>query len=87
MIVVVFDISRSSMAECAKRSTWCYPKVLRKKGKICQLLKSLYGIRDANQVFATYVEEGLSNHGFERIAGGAMPVLERSAGGPTILSK
>ena len=41
---------------------------LRKKGKIWRLLKSLYGTRDASQVFATYVEEGLNEHGFQRNA-------------------
>ena len=44
------------------------PKDLRKKGKIWWLLKSLYGTRDASQVFATYVEEGLNEHGFQRNA-------------------
>ena len=44
------------------------PKDLRKKGKFWKLLKSLHGIRDASQVFATYVEEGLRNHGFQRSA-------------------
>ena len=43
-------------------------KDLRKKGKIWRLLKSLYGTRDASQVFATYVEEGLNDHGFQRNA-------------------
>ena len=43
------------------------PKDLR-KGKIWRLLKSLYGTRDASQVFATYVEEGLTDHGFQRNA-------------------
>ena len=38
------------------------PKDLRKKGKIWRLLKCLYRIRDASQVFATYVEEGLDDH-------------------------
>ena len=32
----------------------------------CQ--KSLYGTLDASQVFATYVEEGLNDHGFQRNA-------------------
>ena len=44
------------------------PKDLRKQGKIWRLLKSLYGTRDASQVFATYVEEGLNDHGFQRNA-------------------
>ena len=44
------------------------PKDLRKKGKIWRLFKSLYGTRDASQVFATYVEEGLNEHGFQRNA-------------------
>ena len=29
-----------------------------------RLLKSLHGTRDASQVFATYVEEGLNDHWF-----------------------
>ena len=32
------------------------------------MLKSLYGTRDASQVFATYVEEGLNDRGFQRNA-------------------
>ena len=45
-------------------------KDLRKKGKIqiWRLLKSLQGTRDARQVFATCVEEGLNDHGFQRSA-------------------
>ena len=34
------------------------PKELRKKVRIWILLKSLYGTRDACQVFETYVDEG-----------------------------
>ena len=45
------------------------PKGLRKKGRIWKLLlKSLFGTRDASPVFATYVHEGLSEHGFRRNA-------------------
>ena len=44
------------------------PKDLRKKGKIWRLPKSLYGTRDASQVFALYVEEGLNDRGFQRHA-------------------
>ena len=44
------------------------PKDLRKKAKIWRLLKSLHRTRDASQVFATYVEEGLNDHGFQRNA-------------------
>ena len=43
-------------------------KDLRKKRKIWRLLKSLCGTRDAGQVFATYMEEGLNDHGFQRNA-------------------
>ena len=53
------------------------PKDLRKKRKIWRLLKSLYGTRDASQVFATYVEEGLNDHGFQRNA--VVPCLHWSA--------
>ena len=35
---------------------------------IWRLLKSLHGTRDASQVFATYVEEGLNDHGLQRNA-------------------
>ena len=44
------------------------PKDLRKKGKSWRLLKSLHGTRDAKQVFATCVEGGLDDHGFQRNA-------------------
>ena len=44
------------------------PKDLRKKGKIWRLLKSVQGTRGASQVFATHVEEGLNEHGFQRHA-------------------
>ena len=40
----------------------------RKKGKIWRLLKSLCGARDTSQVFATYVEEELNEHVFQRNA-------------------
>ena len=35
-------------------------------GKERKVIKSLYGTRHASQVFATYVEEGLNDHGFQR---------------------
>ena len=66
------------------------PKDLRKKGKIWRLLKSLYTTRDASQVFATYVKEGLNEQGFQRNA--VVPclywgaVLEALCTGETILS-
>ena len=72
MIIMVFDISVAIFQIYVVP-----PKELRKAGKIWSLLKSLYGTRDASQVFATYVEEGLSNHGFQRSA--VVPCLNWSA--------
>ena len=69
MIIAVFDISVAFFhGEVRKVIYVVPPKDLRKKGKIWGLLKSLYGTRDASQVFATYVEEGLNDHGFQRNA-------------------
>ena len=45
-----------------------------------RLLKSLYGTRDASQVFATYGEEGLNDHWFSEKCGGAVFILGRNAG-------
>ena len=53
------------------------PEDLRKKGTIRRLLKSLHGTRDTSQVFATHVEEGLNEHGFQRNA--VVPCLYWSA--------
>ena len=44
------------------------PKDLRRKRKIWSLLKNHCGIRDTNQVFATYVEEDLNEHGLQKDA-------------------
>ena len=44
------------------------PKDLRKKRKIWRLLKNRCGIRDTSQVFVTYVEEGLNEHGLQKDA-------------------
>ena len=44
------------------------PKDLRMKRKIWSLLKNRCGIRDTSQVFATYVEEGLNEHGLQKDA-------------------
>ena len=63
MVIAVFDISVAFF-----HGNYVVPQDLRKKGKIWRLLKSLYGTRDASQVFATYVEEGLNDHGFQRHA-------------------
>ena len=58
MIIVVFDISVAFMHGKVRKVIFVVPpKDFRKKGKIWRLLKSLHGIRDAIQVFATYVEE------------------------------
>ena len=55
-IIAVFDISVASRGATEGPS---------QEGKIWRLLKTLYGTRDASQVFATYVEEGLNEHGFQ----------------------
>ena len=69
MIIAVFDISVAFFHGKVRKVIYVVPpKDLRKKGKIWRLLKSLYGTRDASQVFATYVEEGLNDHGFQRNA-------------------
>ena len=69
MIIAVFDISVAFFhGKVCKVIYVVPPKDVRKKGKIWRLLKSLHGTRDASQVFATYVEQGLSEHGFQRNA-------------------
>ena len=69
MVIAVFDMSVAfSRGKVRKVIYVVPPKDLRKKGKIWRLLKSLYGTHDASQVFATYVEEGLNDHGFQRNA-------------------
>ena len=69
MIIAVFDISVAFFHGKVRKVIYVVPpKDLRKKGKIWRLLKSLYGTRDGSQVFATYVEEGLNDHGFQRNA-------------------
>ena len=68
MIIAVFDISMAFFHGKVRKTIYVVPpKDLRKKGKIW----SLHGTRDASQVFATCVEEGLSNHGFQRNAVGS----------------
>ena len=62
MIIAVFDISVAVFHGKVR-------KVICEKGKIWRLLKSLYGTRDASQVFATSVEK----------YGGAVFVLGRNA--------
>ena len=44
------------------------PKDLRRKRKIWSLLKNRCSIRDTSQVFATYVEEDLNEHGLQKDA-------------------
>ena len=62
MIIAVFDISVAFFhGKVRKVINVVPPKDLRRKG-------SLYGTRDASQLFTTYVEEGLNNHGFRRNA-------------------
>ena len=69
MIIAEFDISVAFFHGKVRKVIYVVPpKDLRKKVKIWRLLKSLYGTRDASQVFATYVEEGLNDHGFQRNA-------------------
>ena len=68
-IIAVFDISKVFFHGKVRKLIYVVPsKDLRKKGKIWRLLKSFYGTRDASQVFATHVEEGLNDHGFQRNA-------------------
>ena len=68
MIIAVFDISVAFFHGKVRKVIYVVPpKDLRKKVKIWRLLKSLYGTRDASQVFATYVEEGLNDHGFREM--------------------
>ena len=43
---------------------WCHQRTFARKGKsVKRFFKSLYGTRDASQVFSTYMEEGLNEHG------------------------
>ena len=69
MIIAVFDISVAFVHEKVRNVIYVVPpKDLRKKEKIWRLLKSLYGTGVASQVFATCVEEGFNEHGFEKNA-------------------
>ena len=69
MIIAVFDTSVAFFHGTVRKVIYVVPpKDLRKKVNISRLLKSLYGTRDASQLFATYVEEGLNEHGFQRNA-------------------
>ena len=69
MITAVFDISVAFFHGKVRKVIYGVPpKDLCKKEKIWRLLKSLYGTRDASQVFATYVEEGLNEHCVQRNA-------------------
>ena len=70
MIIAVFDIPVAFFRGKVRKVIYVVPpKDLRKKGKIWRLLNSLCGTRDASQVFATYVEEGVNDRGFQRNAG------------------
>ena len=81
MIIAVFDISVAFFhGEVRKVIYVVPPKNLRKKGKIWRLLKSFYGTRDASQVFAKFVEEGLSETWLSEKFGGAVSVPGRSVG-------
>ena len=67
MIIMVFDISVAFFHGNVRKVIYVVPlKDLQKRGKVWRLLKSLYGTRDASQVSATCVEEGLSDHGLQR---------------------
>ena len=78
MIIAVFAISVAFFHSKVRKVIFAMPpKDFRKKVNIWRLLKSLYVTRDASQVFATYVEEGLSEHGFQRNA--VVPCLYWSA--------
>ena len=69
MIIAVFDMSVACFhGKVRKVICVVQRKGLRKKEKIWILLKSLYGTRDASQVFVTHVEEGLNDHDFQRNA-------------------
>ena len=77
MIIMVFDLSVAFFHGNVRKTIYVVPqKDLWKRGKVWRLLKSLYGTRDASQVFATYVEEGLNGHGFQRNV--VVPCLNRS---------
>ncbi|CAK0793479.1 unnamed protein product [Prorocentrum cordatum] len=69
MILLLFDISVAFFHGLVRKVLYVVPpKDLRKKGKVWGLLRSLYGTRDASQVFQTYVADNLSEHGFDRNA-------------------
>ncbi|CAK0840370.1 unnamed protein product, partial [Prorocentrum cordatum] len=69
MILLLFDISVAFFHGLVRKVLYVVPpKDLRKKGKVWRLLRSLYGTRDASQVFQTYVADNLSEHGFDRNA-------------------
>ena len=74
MIIAVFDISVAFFHRKVRKVIYVVPpKDLRKKVKIWRLFKIIGGTRDASQVFATYVKEGLNNDGFQMNA--LMPCL------------
>ena len=84
MIIAVFGISVAFFhGKVRKVTNVVPPQDLRKKGKIWRLLESLFGTRDASQVFATYVEEGLNDHGFQRNA--VVPCLTREVYAQTVV--
>ena len=69
MIIAVFDISVVFFHGKVRKVIYVVPpKDLRKKREILEVAQGLYGTRDASHVFATFVEEGLSEHGFQRNA-------------------
>ena len=61
MIIAVFDISVAFFHGKMRKMIYVVPPEDHRKK-----VKSLHGTRDASQVFATYVEEGLNDHGFQR---------------------
>ena len=67
MVIVIFDISVAFFHGKARLVLYVVPpKDLRKPGVIWRLLKSLYGTRDASQVFAEYVSDSLRAESHER---------------------
>ena len=77
-MIIVFDISVALFHGKVRKVIFVVPpKDFHEKGKIWRLFRSLHGIRDAIELFATYVEEGFNEHGFQRNA--VLPCLCWSA--------
>ena len=69
MIIAVFDISVASFhGKVRKVITWCHQRTFARRGRSGDCSKVSTELVTRVKVFAAYVEEGLSDHGFQRNA-------------------